>query len=474
MLLGIDIGTNRVKEVLLDEDGNIIQKVATNVMPKFGKDGEVEIDPNLWIKTVVSLSNRLDLSQVEGIGISGQMHTLILIDGVGKPLRNAIEWADARGVEEERLLKERYSEKILMKCGSVPSRSFTLVKLLYILNNSKGVSRNGCRLCLSKDFIGGWLTGNFETDRTDASATLMYDITKNDWYRELLYELHIPTFILPEVHNSLEIRGSLRKDVARILGMKEGIPVIYGAGDQEAAAFGVGVTSVGEVMLSLSTGGQIIVPVEKPIMNKAIHNFFHIQGFHIIGAVQNFGLALDWASKTFGFVSFENMTNYALRSNIGANGVVFLPYVTPERTPIMKSDVEGCLMNFKVGNTRSDVARAILEGVSFVLVDAWTTVKKLAGLSAPLIIVLGGVTKNPVIKEVVTSFLDGEVAFLKEDFDASCYGSALMAGKSLGIFEDTKEYWNRFVSDRERIYRSTIYNEPFGRFLEFRKTVLGV
>ena len=473
MLLGIDVGTTKIKELLLDENGNIVQKVDSKVLPEFGEKGEVEIDPKRWIKEIIELSKKCNLSQVKGIGISGQMHTLILINREGEPLKKAIVWADARGEKEEKFLKRYFSEKILTRCGSLPSRSFTLVKLLYMLRN-ENINEDNHRLCLSKDFIGGWLTGNFDTERTDASATLMYDITENDWYKELLNELRISTSILPHVHESLEVRGYLKKDVAEILGMKEGIPVIYGAGDQEAAAFGVGVTDVGEVMLSMSTGGQIVVPVEKPIINRSIHNFLHVDGFHIMGAVQNLGLAVDWASKTFGFKGYDDLTNYALESEKGANGVTFLPYVTPERTPIMKSNVEGHLINLGIGNTRSDIARAILEGVSFVLVDAWKTVERLTKLSNPSVIILGGVAKNSVIREVIFSFLNGNITLLKEDFDASCYGAALMAGKVLGMFKDTKEYKNRFISDKKRIYRSIIYTKPFERFLKFRKMMLEV
>ncbi|MCD6239190.1 MAG: hypothetical protein J7K51_07730 [Thermotogae bacterium] len=473
MFLGIDIGTTRVKEILVDESGNIVEKKSREIRLEFGDNGEVEVDPGRWIRTIIDLSRNFDLSRVEGIGLSGQMHTLVLIDRQGKPLRKAIIWADARGKKEEDFLRENFSKDILTRCGSVPSRSFTFVKLLYVLKN-ENIDKDNCKLCLSKDFIGGWLTKNFDTERTDASATLMYDITEDHWYTDLMEELKVPESILPDVHKSLEVRGYLGKDIAELLNMREGIPVVYGAGDQESAAFGVGVSDVDEVMLSLSTGGQIIVPVKKPIIDRSVHNFLHIHGFHIMGAIQNLGLVLNWANNVFGFKRFEDLTERALLSMPGANGVIFLPYITPERTPIMKSDVKGYLTDLRLCNTRSDIARAILEGVSFALVDAWKTVERLTKLSNPSVFVLGGVAKNPIIREIIFPFLSGNINLFNGEFDASCYGAALMAKGNLKILEDIKKYRNRFIIEKIRSFNNVTYAKPFERFLELRKKILNL
>ncbi len=474
MFLGIDIGTTKIKLLVLNQEGEIVFKRTTAILSQFGENGVVEINPYLWIKAVADLSKELNLSDVKAIGLSGQMHTLVLLDKKYIPVRNAIVWADSRGKEEEKFLNENFGNEILTRCGSVPATSFTLTKLLYLLKHDE-LSKETYKFCLPKDFIGGWLTGNFDTDRTDASATLMYDIKNDNWDFDLTEELGIGKFLFPNVRHSLEIRGYLKKEEADLLEMKEGIPVVYGSGDQEAAAYGSGIVEPGEVMISLSTGGQIVIPVEKPILDQRIHNFCHVNGFHIMGAIQNFGLTLNWALKIFGFKDFDELTSEALKSIPGANGVIFLPYIVPERTPIMNSNITSYLINLKAINTRSDIARAVLEGVSFAIVDAWYALNDIVTLENPFIVILGGASQNEIIKEIIFSFLNGNINVFGNQFDSSCYGAALMSGENLGIFVSKKKYGHKFI--KESFFKNCDndeYTEFFNRFLDTRKKILGI
>lgn len=472
--LGIDIGTTKVKLLVVNQEGGISLKKTKNISLQFSENGVVEIEPSLWIKAIIDLSKEINLSDVKGIGLSGQMHTLVILDKQYIPIKNAIVWADSRGKEEEEFLDENFGNQLLERCGSIPTTSFTLTKLLYLLRHNE-LSQDVYKFCLPKDFVGGWLTGNFDTDRTDASATLMYDITKNNWYFELIRKLGIGEFLFPNVNYSLEIRGYLKKEAADLLGMKEGIPVLYGAGDQEAAAYGSGIVKPGEVMISLSTGGQIVIPVENPILDRRIHNFCHINGVHIMGAVQNVGLSLNWAVKALGFKNFDELTSEALKSLPGANGVIFLPYVVPERTPIMSSNVTSCLSNLKVLNNRSDIARAILEGVSFVVIDAWNALNNVITLDNPFIVILGGTSQNKIIKEVISSFLFGNINVFDDEFDSSCYGAALMAGEKLGAFDPKKNYSYKFIKESFFMNKDNgEYRKQFNRFLAIRKEILGI
>lgn len=472
--LGIDIGTTKIKLLVLSQEGEILFKRTMDVFPRFGENGVVEINPYLWIKAVVDLSKELNLSDVKTIGLSGQMHTLVLIDKKYTPTRNAIVWADSRGKEEEKFLNENFGNEILTRCGSIPTTSFTLTKLFYLLKHNE-LSRETYKFCLPKDFVGGWLTGNFDTDRTDASATLMYDIEKNDWNFDLTEKLGIEKFLFPNVRHSLEIRGYLKKEKAELLGMKEGIPIIYGSGDQEAAAYGSGIVEPTEVMISLSTGGQIVIPVEKPILDPRIHNFCHINGFHIMGAIQNFGLTLNWVIEVFGFQNFDELTSEALKSVAGANGITFLPYIVPERTPIMNSNIASYLIDLKAINSRSDIARAMLEGVSFAVIDAWHVLNNIVTLENPFIVILGGASQNKIIKEIIFSFLKGTINVFDNEFDSSCYGAALMAGENFGVFASKKKYGHKFI--KESFFRDNDNNEYikfFSRFLDTRKRILGI
>lgn len=472
--LGIDIGTTKIKLLILNQEGEILFKRTMDVSPRFGENGAVEIDPYLWIKAVVDLSKELNLSDVKTIGLSGQMHTLVLMDKKYKPIRNAIVWADSRGKEEEKFLNENFGNEILTRCGSIPTTSFTLTKLFYLLKHNE-LSKETYKFCLPKDFVGGWLTGNFNTDRTDASATLMYDIKDNDWNFDLTEKLGIGKSLFPDVRHSLEIRGYLKKEKAELLGMKEGIPVIYGSGDQEAAAYGSGIVEPTEVMISLSTGGQIVIPVEKPVLDPRIHNFCHVNGFHIMGAIQNVGLTLNWVIEAFGFQNFNELTSEALKSIPGANGVIFLPYIVPERTPIMSSNIASYLIELKAINGRADIARAILEGISFVVIDAWYALNDIVALENPFIFILGGTSQNKIIKEVIFSFFKGNINVFDNEFDSSCYGAALMAGENFGVFTPKKKYGHKFI--KESFFRDNYNNEYvkfFNRFLDARKRILGI
>ncbi|HEW90980.1 MAG TPA: hypothetical protein ENF81_00320 [Thermotogaceae bacterium] len=474
MYLGIDIGTTRLKMNVVDTTGKILIEDSEKLVPSFGRNGEAEIDPLKWINGIKKLLKKYDLKSIEAIGLSGQMHTLILLDRDFQPVRRAILWADARGYEEVEFLSSSYSESILRHCGSLPSNAFTLIKLMYLLKNEPQSIRNTYKFCLSKDFVGGWLTGNFNTDFTDASATLMLDIQKREWYWSLLEDLNIPKEIFPEIHGSLEIRGYLRENVANYLGLRAGIPVVYGAGDQEAAAFGVGVTRPKDVMFSISTGSQIVVPVAEMIIDSRIHNFRHVEGLHIMGAVQNAGLALEWAVERFGFKDMDELTNEAFKSPVGANGVVFLPYITPERTPVMKENITCGIFGLKSGNSRADMARAILEGITFCVYDAWKCVEEVLSLDDPEVVILGGVSKNPIIIDTLLNLMNANIKLLDENFDPSSFGAALMAGKVNEAFKNFNEIVGKRIVKTRVAHKKDEYFEKYENFLKVRKHILDV
>ena len=476
VFLGIDVGTTKLKLTLMNREGEIIWKDSTNIHPIFGKNGEVEINPYDWIDALKKLSRNFDLSNVEAIGLSGQMHSLILIDKSGEPVRKAILWSDGRGKEIQAELEESYGREILERCGSFPFLSFTLVKLIYLLRNEKSSVERACKFCLSKDFVGGWLTSNYNTEKTDASATLMMDIDRCEWCVNEILGGEIPDRIFPEIHDSMEVRGYLRKEAAEELKLPAGIPVIYGAGDQEAAAYGVGVIHPGRIMFSLSTGSQIFTPVEERIVDERIHNFRHIEGIHIMGAVQNCGFSLNWAMKTFGFRDFEELNENAVNSSPGSNGVTFLPYIIPERTPIMSSDVSGNLLNFKVGNTRYDIARALIEGTVFTALDAWKVIQEFSMSSDERkhdVVILGGVARNSIVREILSSFIKGRLKFVREDFDSSSYGAALMAARAMGYLEGVEPY-EKFLERTIESVGSEEYLECFERFINLRKKMFGI
>jgi len=474
MYLGIDIGTTRLKINVLNDEGKLVIEDSEKISPYFGPNGEAEIDPLKWIDGIENLLKKYDLRDVKAIGLSGQMHSLILIDEEGNPVRKAILWADSRGHEEVEYLEAEYSDIILNRCGSLPSNAFTLIKLLYLLKNEPQCVKKTYKFCLSKDFIGGWLTGNYGTDLTDASATLMLDVKKGDWFWDLIEKLKIPRRIFPNIHESLEVRGYLKKEIANILNLKAGIPVVYGAGDQESAAFGVGVITPESVMFSISTGSQIVVPVESMIVDRRIHNFRHVKGFHIMGAVQNAGLAIEWAINTFGFKNVNELTQFALNSPAGSNGAVFLPYITPERTPIMKKDAISGIVNLRSGNKRNDVARSILEGIAFCVYDAWKCVEKVLSLEKPDMIMLGGVSKNPVVRETLLNLMNVNIKFLSEKLDPSSFGAAIMAGKIDGKFDNVKKIIEPQILDTVVAKQKPEFIEKYEYFLNERKKLLGV
>ena len=474
MYLGIDIGTTRLKINILNDEGKLVIEDSEKISPYFGPNGEAEIDPFRWIDGIKNLLKKYDLKDVKAIGLSGQMHSLILIDEKGNPIRKAILWADSRGHEEVEYLEAKYSDIILKHCGSLPSNAFTLVKLLYLSKTEPQSIEKAYKFCLSKDFVGGWLTGNYDTDLTDASATLMLDVQKGEWFWDLIEELKIPKRIFPNIHKSLEVRGYLKKEVADVLNLKPDIPVVYGAGDQEAAAFGVQVIKPESVMFSISTGSQIVVPVQSMITDRRIHNFRHIEGFHIMGAVQNAGLAIEWAINTFGFKDADELTQLALKSPVGSNGVMFLPYITPERTPIMKKDTFSGIVNLRSGNNRNNAARSILEGVAFCVYDAWRCVQEILFLEEPEITMLGGVSKNPIVRDSLLNLMNAKIKFLSENLDPSSFGAAVMAGKIEGKFDKIEDIIEKMVVETANARQKNEYLEKYEHFLNVRKKLLNV
>ncbi len=474
VFLGIDIGTTRIKTTLVDKNGRVVRINSKDIHLEFGSGGRVEIDPKSWIIALKDLLKNQDLEGVEAVGLSGQMHSLILIDEDNEPVRKAIVWADSRGIEEQNFLLQNRSKSLLERCGNLPNVAFTLVKLLYLIHNEPESVKRAKKICLSKDFVGGWLTGNFETDYTDASATLMFNLMSNTWDEEILSDLGVPRNLLPDINKSLSIRGYLKKDVANEVGMKPGIPVIYGAGDQESAAYGSGVIKPGDIMLSVSTGSQILIPVESPRIDPKIHNFRHVHGYHVMGAVQNAGLFLEWAIENFGFSSYEELTESAKESPMGSNGVIFLPYITPERTPLMSQELSGILVNMKSETRRSDISRAMIEGMVMNVFDAWLYMENLLGIRDGEIKLLGGVFKNEIVVDMFTHLMNGKLDFVEKSIDPSSFGASLMAGKALGYFEKLGEVIRNIVSHSIVARRDEDYLEIYRNFLNARSKIFNI
>ncbi|TFD79663.1 xylulokinase, partial [Cryobacterium fucosi] len=368
-LLGIDLGTSSVKVALFDPAGRRLAGARAAYPLDAPRPGWAETNPRAWwaavcaaVREVTAASER----NVGAIGLSGQMHGLVLVDGRGDPVRPAITWADTRaaGLRSE---WARLAPAVLGRLGNPFSPGMAGVLLGWLARHEPERLRAASVALQPKDYLRLRLTGLAATEHTDASATLLYDLTTRAWLTDLAVDLRIDPALLPRINEAAEIAGPLTTDAAADLGLRAGIPVAHGLADTAAAMLGSGLVTPGTVQLTLGTGGQFVTPVAAPApaAERGIHSYAAESGWYEMAAILGGGLALDWVRRLLGY-EWPEFYDLAARP-IGPGAPLFLPHLVGERTPYLRPDLRGAWVGLDLGHDRSDLARAALEGVALAL-----------------------------------------------------------------------------------------------------------
>ncbi|GAB4200075.1 MAG: xylulokinase [Roseiflexaceae bacterium] len=448
---GIDLGTSGLRVVLLDEHGRVRGAATAGYPIHTPAPGVAEQSPEDWWNALrVAFAGALGAAgstgaQVAALGLSGQMHGIVALDGTGAPLRPALIWADQRGAAEVAQIEALVArEELLAISGSRASTGFSAPKILWLRRHEPDTFAR-CRLLLQpKDYLGLRLTGIAASEPTDASATLLFDQARRDWSDVLLERLDIPRDLLPALLPSLGLRGPLLAGPAAELGLPPSIPVIGGAGDTPCQAAAYGGLRPGTLLATISSGGQLLAATGTPLTDPQgrIHTLCHVlpQRWYLLGAIQAAGLGLSWLRDLWGDKappSYDALLAEAAAVPPGADGLFFLPYLLGERTPHMDNSARAAFVGLTLRHGRPAMVRAVLEGVAFAFRDGLKVFRDL-GLRTETVRLGGGGSRSPLWQQIMADVLGAPVELTDAEHGAAL-GAALIAGVGAGAFPDLEQ-----------------------------------
>lgn len=458
LLLGIDIGTSSVKGVLFDPDSVSVIAVANREYPihKPAPD-RAEQNPDDWwnatVEIVRQVIQRAGQRDVVAIGLCGQMHGFAMVDSSHQPIHPAIIWADQRSAAEcDELIDLLGAERYAAIAGTLPATGFMASTLLWMRHHDLVLLDRIHQVMLPKDYVRLKLTGNIATDPSDAAATALFDISSAAWSPEIIDSAGLPAAIFPPVLASHALAGELTTEAAAALGLPAAIPVVVGSADQPAQGIGNGIIANDEVAraaISISSGGQVVTPIIRHDTNPIptdprLHVFNHaIPGmWYILGAILSAGLSLRWLRHISGLdemgsKAYELFSAEASAVRPGANGLLFLPYLTGERTPHMDSKARGGFIGLSAYHERGHLARAVMEGVAFALRQALEITISLGG-EVESVIATGGGMESPIWRQILadTLGLPLQKSLMSEQ---TGIGAALLAGVGIGMYSNFEE-----------------------------------
>ena len=480
--LGIDVGTSGVKAILVDARGDVLASATEPLTLSTPHPGWAEQDPEAWWQASVRAMARVlaahSYDAVASIGLSGQMHSSVFLDAAGRVIRPALLWCDGRTTAECAEITARVGgEDRLRDLTCNPAlEGFTLPKVLWLRNHEPAAFERLATVLLPKDFIRYRLTGVVATEPSDASATLMFDTAHGTWSSELLAEVALPTTILPGIGGSAEVLGKITPEVAALIGLPAGTPVVGGGADNACGAAGVGVVAPGDVVASWGTSGTVLAPMSEPRVDPALraHTFCHVapDTWYLMGVVLSAGGAFAWYrdqlardAATIGNAN-ELLNAEAASIRPGADGVTFLPYLQGERTPHRDASARGALLGLSLAHSRAHLTRAVLEGICFALRDSLAILQEL-GLSADRVLLTGGGAKSPFVRRLQAEIYGLPVCTVDRE-EGPAYGAALLAAVGAGAFSDlaaaTRATLMRGPLEQPAPAAHAAYDEPYARF----------
>lgn len=489
-LIGVDIGTSGTKTVMFDLMGNTIAS-STREYPLYQpKNGWAEQDPEDWwkaaytsINDVVSKSG-VSPSEIKGIGLSGQMHGLVMLDGDGKVLRRSIIWCDQRTAEECEEITERVGRERLVEITANPALTgFTASKIMWVKNNEPGVYEKCRRILLPKDYIRYMLTGEFATEVSDASGMQLIDIKSRNWSDEVLEKFGIDKSLLAPVYESYLITGKINERAAELTGLKKGTPVAGGAGDQAAGAVGNGIVKEGIVSSTIGTSGVVFAHTNKPSIDKLgrIHTFCHAvpNAWHVMGVTQAAGLSLKWfrdnfcpsekeAAALMDIDPYELMTKEAERVAAGSNGIIYLPYLMGERTPHLNPNARGVFFGLSAIHSKRDMIRSVMEGVSYSLKDCMEIIKE-TGIEVNEVRASGGGGKSFLWRQMQSDIFNCDVNTINSS-EGPALGVAILAGVGTGQYSSVQEACEAVIKVKTTVSpeknSAELYTRDYARYKE--------
>lgn len=445
--MGIDVSTTGSKALLIDERGQVAGVKASPHTLSTPRALWSEQDPGEWWTAVqhsvrgVLADTGINPRQVAAVGLTGQMHGLVLLDGEGQVLRPAILWNDQRTQAQCDEIHARFGrENFIRISGNVALTGFTAPKILWVAQNEPQVYARVKHVLLPKDFIRLRLTDGYAMDKADGAGTVLFDLKKRDWSEELLQGLNIPMEWMPPTYEGPEFTGRITAQAAELTGLLAGTPVAAGGGDQAAQAVGVGAVEPGIIGLTVGTSGVIFAATPSALVEPQgrLHAFCHaVPGqWHFMGVMLSAAGSLQWYRDSLApDMDFNELLKEAESVPAGSQGLQFLPYLSGERTPHPDPQARGAFIGLTLRHGRGALTRAVLEGVAYGLKDSFNLIRAAGLEQITQVRASGGGVKGALWRRIMASVLDSELVTVNTA-EGAAFGAALLAGVGAGAWPD--------------------------------------
>jgi len=484
-LMGIDVGTTGAKALLIDEAGEVVAS-ATVEYPMYTPQPQwAEQDPqDWWQATVESIRQVLAESganpdQVAGLGLTGQMHGLVLLDALGEVLRPCIMWNDQRTATQCAVITQKVgAEDVLRLTGNPVLPGFTAPKIVWVREHEPEVYGQVAKVLLPKDYVRYRLTGSFFSEVSGASGTSLFDVGQRQWSEEMLEALEIPRQWLPEVTESPVVSAHVNARAASETGLLVGTPVVGGGGDQAAQAVGAGIVAEGVVSATIGTSGVVFAASDTYRVEPEgrLHAFCHaVPGmWHLMGVMLSG--SFRWYRDTLGDVEraqaeesgrdpYDLLTEAAAEVPPGCEGLLFLPYLTGERTPYPDPNARGVFFGLTLRHSKAHLTRAVLEGVTYGLLDSLELMRRL-GLSIEQVRASGGGARSLLWRQILADVFNTEIVTVNVT-EGAAYGAALLAGVGAGVYRSVAEACEAAIRVTGRVEpgrAATVYADYYPRY----------
>ncbi len=465
-LIGVDIGTSGTKTVIFDLKGNTIGSALYEYPMYQPKMGWAEQDPEDWWKaTYMSIEKVMDKtgikkSEVKGIGLSGQMHGMVLLDKDNNVLRPSIIWCDQRTQPQcDKIMDIMGRERLVEITGNPALTGFTAGKVMWVKDNQPEIYEKIAKILLPKDYVRFMLTGEFATEVSDASGMQYLDVPKREWSKEVISKLGVEYEWLPTVYESFEISGKITRRAAELTGLAEGTPVGGGAGDQAAGAVGNGIVKSGVMSATIGTSGVIFAHTDEILIEPTgcMQSFCHaVPGaWHIMAVTNGAGLSYRWIRDELCSLEkvmaerletdpYEFMGEQAEQAEVGSKGLIYLPYIMGERAPHLDPDAKGVFFGLSASHDRRHMIRSVMEGVSYSLLDGLNIMRSL-GLATDEIRASGGGARSELWRQIMADMFKTDICTINSK-EGPALGVALLAGVGVGEFSSVPEACEATIS----------------------------
>ena len=452
LYIGVDLGTSAVKLLLMNAEGEIQNVVSREYPLEFPQPGWSQQNPEDWRKAVLEgipeLLKGFNGADVAGIGCGGQMHGLVVLDKDDNVIRPAILWNDGRTAAQVDYLNGVIGkDKLSQLTANIAFAGFTAPKILWMKENEPELYAKIDKIMLPKDYVNYILTGVHSCDYSDAAGMLLMDVEHKCWSREMLEICGISEAQMPTLFESFAPIGTVKADVAKVLGIGDGVVVAAGAGDNAAAAVGTGVVGEGGCNISLGTSGTVFISSEKFGVDEtnALHAFAHADGgFHLMGCMLSAASCNKWLLEDiFGTADHAGEQAPITEEKLGENHVFFLPYLMGERSPINDTNARGTFIGMTMDTSRADLVQAVLEGVAFAIRDSVEVARSL-GITINSSKICGGGAKSPLWKKMIANILNAELQCLESE-QGPGMGGAMLAMVASGEYGSVKDVCDKFV-----------------------------